>query len=386
MKRDRNIQQVLYTLKREYSKSVAIYHPEDYAYNLQTGKKSKDLSVYEVRKAIVLDAKVSRDFVYDLTYIAANKNFTYGAFFDATERVCIIDRRDLPQGFEITLQDYVVYDNERYEIKDYNVTIDKSSYALLLRHVENSKPYDADLMALIASGWSASFLTKFAVDEFIKDVKYHIFSDTSVPPTLLVWLCCGNTLTDAIKCLWHPSGIGTALTNTGFTSSDYKERGIDAGLTNAANDYLDTAYKPFVQLTNNNFHYSIHGYDFTSPGHFVNCNDGTNKIELLNSTTLQANINAHTLDTSTIPSTSKHITVNTVTLESYEIYVNGVIDAQNTDLRSAALPNSNLTIFKSADSSAARVSFLSIGAGLTVGQILNLHTYVAKFNERLGRI
>jgi hypothetical protein len=61
---------------------------------------------------------MTRDFEYDLSFIAANKNFTYGGFFDPSVRDVIIDSKDIPSGFEITGDMYVIFDDRRYEIKE----------------------------------------------------------------------------------------------------------------------------------------------------------------------------------------------------------------------------------------------------------------------------
>jgi hypothetical protein len=57
-----------------------------------------------------------RNFNYDLSYIAAGKNFVYGGYYDVSRRDFIIDSDDLPDGFSPSNNDFLLYDEKRYEI------------------------------------------------------------------------------------------------------------------------------------------------------------------------------------------------------------------------------------------------------------------------------
>lgn len=112
----RQISLILYRLKKNFGVPVRIYHPIQNSYDLTTGDIQRDYAIHLVRKAIILTADIRRDFVYALSYIAANKNFTYGALFENNTRPIIIDYADLPD-FTITTDDHVEYDGRRYQIK-----------------------------------------------------------------------------------------------------------------------------------------------------------------------------------------------------------------------------------------------------------------------------
>ena len=77
---------------------------------------------------------------YDLSFVAANKNFTYGAFFEIGDRWAIIDGLYLPKGFEISENDYVVYAAKRYDLQRWDVLDGQSGLLLHLRHVSGSVP------------------------------------------------------------------------------------------------------------------------------------------------------------------------------------------------------------------------------------------------------
>lgn len=76
---------------------------------------------YSIKRAIVSPASQAGDFVYDLSFIAANKNFTYGGFFDTTQRYVIFDVRDIDKASDIEFApdrntDRVIINSRLYEI------------------------------------------------------------------------------------------------------------------------------------------------------------------------------------------------------------------------------------------------------------------------------
>lgn len=122
----RLIEQALYRLKRAYGQQAEI------VWTVSTGP-ADDAGVcpvvrdsISVKRAIVLPNRLSTDFAYDLTFIASNKNFTYGGLFDINRRRIIVDRRDLPTDFRIDVVGYwLVIGGKRYDIEqadalDYN--------------------------------------------------------------------------------------------------------------------------------------------------------------------------------------------------------------------------------------------------------------------------
>ena len=114
---NRMIRQTLYSLKRQYGGTVSVYRLNDAETDVRTGRKTIDKDVFVVRRAVVLPVKVSREVIQTISQISANKAFVYGGSFDSGLRKFIIDARDLPEGFELTTDDWLVYSGRRYEIK-----------------------------------------------------------------------------------------------------------------------------------------------------------------------------------------------------------------------------------------------------------------------------
>ena len=115
----RQVRPILYRLKRNYGLPMYIrYTDTPDSFNYETGEIVRDLTEVYVRRGILLPVDIKRIFAYDLAYIAAGKNFTYGGFFDKATRMVIIDAKDLPTGFIITRNMYINFQSRRYEIKD----------------------------------------------------------------------------------------------------------------------------------------------------------------------------------------------------------------------------------------------------------------------------
>jgi len=141
----RQVRVVIYRLKRQYGLPMTIkYMDTEDIYNLRTGEVARDLVEITIKRGILLPERQSVDYMYDLSFIAANKNFTYGGFFEPGERAVIVDVKDLPTAFKITTEMYVVFQSRRFEIKEAHKIPDHiaSGYAWLLKVKEVSATED----------------------------------------------------------------------------------------------------------------------------------------------------------------------------------------------------------------------------------------------------
>lgn len=132
----RQIKIIVYKLKRQFGRSVTVVRISNLVNNVETGKMTFDKQEIEIRRGIVGPAKLLRDFVYDLSFIAANKNFTYGGFFDASDRALILDSKDLPSGFEPNLDDYALVDEVHYAFKEVHSLAKKYAWGMILKQVD----------------------------------------------------------------------------------------------------------------------------------------------------------------------------------------------------------------------------------------------------------
>ena len=117
---NRNLQklyrQVLYSLKRQYGDQITICRNTEVSTNYVTGAKSYTCSRTAINRAILLPTNFSRVSDYKLPMISANKMFVFGATFDVGTKVIVIDIQDVPTYFELSLSDWILIDNVRYEI------------------------------------------------------------------------------------------------------------------------------------------------------------------------------------------------------------------------------------------------------------------------------
>lgn len=110
---------VIYRLKRAYGQPVAIHFQTSSSVDVSTGVKSLTRDVIQVSKAVVLPSLIHRDIKYDIGYLKANSNFTYGGVFTEGTRQVLLDKSDLPRDFTINVVDtqYIVFQRKRYAIK-----------------------------------------------------------------------------------------------------------------------------------------------------------------------------------------------------------------------------------------------------------------------------
>lgn len=110
--------QTIYKLKRLYGGSIFVYTQGDKTTDTRTGEITwTNRVVNTVSRAIILPVKIDRQQVQTISMISANKQFVYGGTYDRGARWFYIDPQDLPVGHEIKMDDWIVYNGKKYEIK-----------------------------------------------------------------------------------------------------------------------------------------------------------------------------------------------------------------------------------------------------------------------------
>jgi len=141
----RQIRKIIYRLKRQFGIVMYIgYRDSADTYNLETGQMTRDLVYVKIRRGILLPNRHFKDFEYDLSFIAANKNFTYGGIFERGVRNVIIDVKDLPSGFNVTTEMYVVFENRRYEIQAATRSEGNKAWLMQIKEVSNTPDVDPE--------------------------------------------------------------------------------------------------------------------------------------------------------------------------------------------------------------------------------------------------
>jgi hypothetical protein len=112
------IRQTIYKLKRLYGGTIFVNKQGDKNTDTRTGEVTwTGRQVFTVSRAIILPVKLERQQTQTISMISADKQFVYGGTYDRGARWFYIDPRDLPIGYEIKLDDWIVYEGRKYEIK-----------------------------------------------------------------------------------------------------------------------------------------------------------------------------------------------------------------------------------------------------------------------------
>ena len=134
----RQIKNILYNLKRAFGRSVTLVKPTSSSVNRETGVVTRSYTSQSVARAIILPSRSAREFAYDLSYIAANKNFTYGGDYDTSERRMIIDRRDIPASFDFDMDCSIEYDSQKWDVKNIYAAEYNAAYLVVVKAQPNA--------------------------------------------------------------------------------------------------------------------------------------------------------------------------------------------------------------------------------------------------------
>ena len=144
----RQIQLTLYKLKRDFGVPINVIYATTSTRDLETGDTTFTETSFKLHKAIVLSDKETRAAIYDLTFIAANKNFVYGGLFDSSTRLVVLDKRDLPKGYEPTLDHRFTIDGERFQFKSIEKTMPSAGYLITCVRLTNQTVEDVKTLQM----------------------------------------------------------------------------------------------------------------------------------------------------------------------------------------------------------------------------------------------
>jgi hypothetical protein len=142
----RRINQTLYSLKRLWGGSFAIYSVGDATVNHLDGTQQEPATVVHIRRGIILPGKHIRDVKQTISMISANKSFVFGGSYDRTSRTFIVDRGDAPT-LNLTESDYIIYDGKRYEVKEFQEFEFDSAWIIAGQAIEGEVPRQIRLLS-----------------------------------------------------------------------------------------------------------------------------------------------------------------------------------------------------------------------------------------------
>lgn len=135
----RRMRQTIYALLRQWGTAITVCRTTGDNFDTVTGAITNNLIKVAIRRAAVLSGESIRTFSYDLSFIAANKNFTLGGFYDDQTRLFVIKQRDMPSDFPINQDMHIVCQGVRYEAKKLG-TYDGSEFFWVLGEAVRGSP------------------------------------------------------------------------------------------------------------------------------------------------------------------------------------------------------------------------------------------------------
>ena len=113
---NRHVSSNLYAMKRQYGALILIRRRTMIATDPKTGKSQGPVKTWRVPRAVVLQGVVTRDAKQSISLITAQKQMVMGGGWDVGKRTFIIDRKDVPADLILQKDDWIVFDNRRFEI------------------------------------------------------------------------------------------------------------------------------------------------------------------------------------------------------------------------------------------------------------------------------
>ena len=134
----RQINTILYRLKRNYGVAVKLRNRIYSNVNRETGTADVNYDTISVRKAVVLPAKAIPSFVYSLLA----SNFKYGGFFGSHTRTVIVDGVDVIEDFLVKEKTEVLFEQSIHVLKDYYPTAANRSFLLTVTTLSSLEKVD----------------------------------------------------------------------------------------------------------------------------------------------------------------------------------------------------------------------------------------------------
>jgi len=121
----------IYAMKRQYGAPILIRRKGNVSADPKTGTPTVENCTWLIRRAAVMPEEVTRDAKQSISLITAQKQMVQGGGFDVGKRTFLIDARDLPKGFMIEKDDWIVFDDRHYDIDNINEYGYKSAWIVV---------------------------------------------------------------------------------------------------------------------------------------------------------------------------------------------------------------------------------------------------------------
>lgn len=136
-----NFRNLFYQLKKDYGTEISWVNILSAEADDRTGE-TDIRREYLSFNAVLLPGKMVRQFVQDIGYLAANKNFTYGGLNDLEIVGFVIDTAEVPQGMTLDLNGYINANGLRYD-RHIVERIGSFGYLVFAKANKGSLPYSS---------------------------------------------------------------------------------------------------------------------------------------------------------------------------------------------------------------------------------------------------
>lgn len=135
---------LFYQAQRAYGRPAYIREPVVNTMDTRTGSLDRRFRTYFLRRLVLVPSDKHNNFIYDLTYLAANKNFAYGGIFTQGTFPAIVNLDDIPRDRVITIEWDVVIDKISHQLISVNVLGDSRIAILALKKLESTEPINVE--------------------------------------------------------------------------------------------------------------------------------------------------------------------------------------------------------------------------------------------------
>lgn len=139
MRQSQMIRRLLYSLKRDWGTTFDWVQIQSFEVDDRTGVRQVQRQAFKV-PGVLLPQNQIRKFMQDIGYLAANKNFTYGALNDYNTVKLLFDINDVPPSVRMDLDGYITFNRKRYERVSFD-NLAEVAYLLVARGVEGASPF-----------------------------------------------------------------------------------------------------------------------------------------------------------------------------------------------------------------------------------------------------
>jgi hypothetical protein len=126
-------------MKKEYGSPITVYKLGSVDTDYESGVKTATRTSYQITRAVVLPVNIKREVIQSISLISANKKIVQGGMYDVGMRTFIIDRRDA-QFTTLANDDWIVYDDKRYDIKAIEEFEQRTAWLVIARELEGVVP------------------------------------------------------------------------------------------------------------------------------------------------------------------------------------------------------------------------------------------------------